>query len=762
MKERRGLRGRGAASDATAESSNRRIDAALSDRRARSLGRKKGRFPLRDPLDLLASSARDAANGPNAENEEEGADEDLSWSRSVWFNADGRLLGGKAAQSKTEVLASSASSTIFCKEMLRSEDWNSCKDLTLYDISLLARSRVVHQRCLAYDLIRRILEYSVHHSAETSTYNDAFHYLIRHGLYDALLLDVNTITRGCQYSLPLLSDILLPSLLANYFAQQRGFVGSGGDPKEKERPSGFRKDLVLRVGKECSICGVIEHKPHLSETFSLAAVKVMIAQEMQGIPSFPPSDSAKIVSFLSSKLEGAKSTSLKAHLIWFLLLVVERDTQVVSEHVGGPFLELLSRTYSQVAPVDAYLENAIQAYLLELFRACRRKAGFAASLETRFEEIMKVFLGIEGSLTKEVSAGDLIVIGNLFEMLSDNADSWSKKESSGWSDYLDSGVNCLYFLLHETDGVIEAGDKALYRISAIASGLTFFKKFVDSEEFQQSSSKRLQDMMGTGLPKLIQNVCSVYENLQHQDLQEDKLLQGVDVEQAGTKFLHGTWHKVTSSFLTLVLECVESITSDNESATRLARTILEIHRKKDYIVGKENYFEDSHAFIFQEVDQAHYSLLGLAISTFKDSLDSNGSLENAVLVWDCAAEAHFRSHKMISPVAKDILFSPKLVCAVLGRRREILQDKVGALDSFDIDAQSVAELLTESLLKAGRTSELSPDWMFGLGVCSNQIELYPVLLLYLLCLELCDSKYLLGLPPVSFLVFLTLAHSQSV
>ena len=64
----------------------------------------------------------------------------------------------------------------------------------------------------------------------------------------------------------------------------------------------------------------------------------------------------------------------------------------------------------------------------------------------------------------------------------------------------------------------------------------------------------------------------------------------------------------------------------------LAQDILRIHRDRTYVVDEESYAEDSHALILWEIDAAHYALLCLTISTFKESLGINQSLDDIVLI----------------------------------------------------------------------------------------------------------------------------------
>ena len=174
-------------------------------------------------------------------------------------------------------------------------------------------------------------------------------------------------------------------------------------------------------------------------------------------------------------------------------------------------------------------------------------------------------------------------------------------------------------------------------------------------------------------------------------------------------------------------------------------------------MDEESYAEDSHALILWEIDAAHYALLCLAISTFKESLGMNQSLDDIVLIWDCAAEALLRSSKPSVTVRRDILFNPKFFCSVVGRAEEILKEDTVGLGIFEkeslcvlaADAMEVSRHLCASLRRGDPESRSEPSWMYDLGVCAGKEELYPTVLLYLLCLERCGSKYLLGLPVVS-------------
>ncbi|UPQ96714.1 hypothetical protein HOP50_01g00040 [Chloropicon primus] len=709
-------------------------------------------------------SATSQAGGGAVDPREREEDEASSWSRGVWFDERGRILVGADAPASPEILSSSASSsTIFCRDMLTSEDWRSCRNFTLHDIALLVRSQVLNQRCFAYDMIRAILEYSVH-SRHGSVYSNCFRYLVeRAKLFDALLRDASSSSnRGSQYSLSLLSDILLPSLLANYFAQKKGFgdaargaEGSGGPLPSKH----FRNKLATRLSEECDLDSIIRSRS-LSESFSLSILKVMIALETQGIPSYRgPDSAAEVVSFLLSKLREAKNMSLKVHLVWFLLLATERDPAFVSKEASEAFVKLLGELYEEIKLLDGHLENALKSYLLKLFRGYYRDHTHADS-RGWFAQTTTLFLEGGTRLAGEVPTGDLIAIDNLFCMLSENAAGWSK--DGIWLDHVDVGINCLKsLLLHSAEGLDKTNDKTLYYVPALASGLSFFGHLaasaVKSQGILVEPYKSLESLVVSKLGEITVSTCSIYKSLLHQHLRHGMLVVGTDVGGAGTRFLHGSWHHVISLFLFLFLQFISSVCKEQEAAaTDLAYEILSIHREKTYVVDEEEYLEDdSNSLLLWDMDAAHYSLLRLAIDTFLESDRVDQSVMDIVLLWDCAAEAIFRSQRTEVPICPDVLFSAKLFSAVLQKREEILAKKWLALGPFEADLTScgvaneaeVAQHIVNGLRKGDSgSSQPIPDWMYDISVCEGRMDLYPLILLYLLCIEVSGSKYLLGLP----------------
>ena len=693
---------------------------------------------------------------------EEKEKEESLWARKVWFTSSGHLLRDDGVSSKDQVLSTS-SSTIFCKDMLSSEEWTKCQRFTVYDVGLLIRSRLVQQRCFAYDLIKGILGKS-HQADEKLAHCDSFQYFVRQGLYDALLVDsTSSNARGCHYSLSLLSDILLPTPLAEYLAQKKcfgAFVRNSNRKQSGKILQDFEGDIAVRVSKVCRLGTILQHND-LSQQVVLAVVKIMIALELRGIWSYLASCSSFIISFLSAKIESGELISLKLHIVWLLLLISERDAKLVSENVDRTFPEVLGKMASATKFSESYHENALQSFILQFCKA--HLSSKDVKLARKLTESARTNFDFGAINTTKLSNGDCILVGNLFSMLSDNTYELliGGKTEMSRVDHLISGIKYLEFLLLQVPKTInESGDRILYYICALTQGVSFYKHLKELEREGGCCRNLLNPLddldrsMNSILPGLMGSLCAVYKNLLYQDIKDGKLLQGLNLGPSDTKLSHSTWHTAISNLLSSLLE----LSSNEEFALDLAWNILTMHRAKTFVVDIQEDSLDVHGVISLLVDSTHYELLCLAIDIFGNSSRVGCSVDSLVVTWDCAAEAIFRSDCTHERLSMRSLFSSKFLCGILGKCDEILEMYMpngNVLSAFEmnrdssvVDPESLAKYMAslDSDSRASKSSPLSPGWMYDLDLCASQIQFYPLILLFLLCLELCGSRYLLGLP----------------
>jgi hypothetical protein len=709
--------------------------------------------------------------GENAEarNKEE-EDEEMAWARTTWFRVyEGKVLRTQDAPSKEVYSSSGHSSTIFYQSMLSAGEWMSSERLTVYDIGLLVRSRVAQQRCFAYDVVKRILETSVHIDsvAERFTYENAIQYFVRvGGLHETLLSDMNgSNARACQSSFAVISDMVLPSLLANCLAQKKSFLSwskSSADTKHKANSAllCYQKELAEKISKGCILSEIIKGNAN-SDPFSLSLVKVMLVLETQGHASYLGSreDTRVILSFLSSRLQQAKSVSIKVHIVWLLCVISERDPSVLSEHLGDGIFDVIESLYDATRSKGSYMEYTIQAFTLHF-----QNSHLSKYWNKAWDMLAQVSKSsAQGSqATAAIDIPTLILIENLFSMLSKGKITNLMGESQQ-VEAICSASACLELVLQAWKSVDERSDSFLYCLSAITSGMAFYDHLVTTSTGAQgvksedltNATQGLHDMLTGVIPALVKCCSKVFKDLVHQDIKQGKVIQGFDTKHSGTKFLHSTWHKVVCDFLLLSLKPL----GDKGAALESAWKVLETHRMKTFVIHSDEDLKDCHATIFSELLANHYNLLGTAIDVFLNLSGACIPLEKIVTTWDCAADALFywSTNTKNQFISAGTLFSSKILVGILEKRKEILQkymngafplngvepdlnQKIDHIDTMDITRK------IHAVVSEFKGRDLSPDWMFGLHLCGGKQELYPLILLFLLCVELSGSRYLLGLP----------------